>query len=234
MAIRTITIVDTETTGFDPKKDKIIELAAILYSLTHAAPIASFATLIHYPTNAAECANGISVGLLKDTPKPYGGMAELMLNTFVNDSDALVAHNATFDRNFINAADLLLPDTKDVPWVCSMKHLAWPKPASSNSLMATAISHGVAITAAHRAMTDCDILARLLTRVHEMGHSLTKLFDATETPKVLVEALVTYSNRQLAKDAKFFWDQDENHPKKWLRECTEEEMAKFPFKCRAV
>lgn len=233
MSIDIITILDTETTGFKPSGDKIIELAAILYSLKQAAPIACFSSLIPHTSNDAARANGISVELLATTPDKYATFARNSLNAFAADSAALVAHNAAFDRNFINAAEVLTVK-KDLPWVCTMNHIAWPKVVSSKSLMAIAVAHGVAITAAHRAMTDCDILARLLTRVHELGHSLPDMFERAMTPRTLVQALVSYHDRQLAKDANFRWDEDEEHPKKWLRECTAEELVNLPFRCVPV
>ena len=228
-----ITILDTETTGFKPGADKIIELAAILYSLKQAAPIACFSSLIPYTSNDAAKANGITVELLSATPSKYTAFARNSLNAFAADSDALVAHNASFDRNFVNAAEILTVD-KTLPWVCTMNHVAWPKVVGGKSLMAIAIAHGVAITAAHRALTDCDILARLLTRVHELGHSLPDLFERAMTPRTLVQAMVSYQDRQMAKDANFRWDENEEHPKKWLRECTAEELAALPFRCTPV
>ena len=48
MSLETVLILDTETTGTDDSA-VCIEVACILYSVTHAAPIRSFASLIRAP-----------------------------------------------------------------------------------------------------------------------------------------------------------------------------------------
>jgi DNA polymerase III subunit epsilon len=233
--VTNITILDTETDGFKATRDKVVEVAAILYNLEAAAPIASFAALLKQPSNAAAAVNGISVELLQSSPT-YFAMAKAVISEFVGDSVAIAAHCASFDKPFIAAAGLLKTDGScDKPWVCTMQQVRWPKAYTSKSLTAIALAHGVPVVAAHRALTDCDILARLLTRVSEMGHSLTDLLNNALKPRFLVEALVDYDNRQLAKDANFEWNQSEEFPKKWLREVTDEELASITtFQCRRL
>ena len=168
-----ITIVDTETTGVDPERDQIIEIAAILYSLTHAAPIESISYLLPCGENPAIAVNGIAPNLT-----PLSEDMGLVLDNMEARSIAYVAHNASFDQSFLKR--------DAIPFVCSMRQIEWPVPCGSKALVAIALAHGVGVASAHRAMADCDTLSRLLTRVHEMGVDLEQLIARAMLPRVKV------------------------------------------------
>jgi len=234
-------LLDTETTGLDAKRDRIVEVAVILYDLKLASPIASFAALARGDSNAAEHINGIPVALLSEAfeqERLWVAVCDLMAH-----ADVILAHNSSFDKAFVEAAEGFRmtwdtsgkdPNHFQVPWVCTMNHIVWPgaAPASSKSLTALALSYGVTVHAAHRAMTDVDILARILSRVHERGVDLQQLIgSAMSQPRKLVAALVSYDQRALAKDAGFTWEAAE---KRWTRECTADELSKLKFKTRVI
>lgn len=224
--MRFITILDVETSGLNPLENDIIEIAAILYDLLLAEPITSYAAIVSKEENLAIHVNGISNELSKNMTNL--ALSEQIIRHLIDRSEAIVSHSIAFDRSFINGSAYDFPDK---PWICSLEHIKWPKKTSSRTLMAIAIGHGVAVVSAHRAMVDCDILARLLTRVHETGVDLSKLMEQAMRPRVLVQALVDYEDRQLAKDANFTWDGDK---KKWLKEIPEEDIDMLPFQCRIL
>jgi DNA polymerase-3 subunit epsilon len=98
-------VLDTETTGLDPLSGhRLIELACI--ELENQIPTGrSFHRYIDPEREIdfeAERVHGLSTGFLRGKPK-FGDVevVEAFLE-FVGDA-ALVAHNAGFDRNFINA-----------------------------------------------------------------------------------------------------------------------------------
>lgn len=227
MAIERVLILDTETTGLDPAVDCCIEVACILYDLELATPLASYSSLIRAESNAAEAVNRIPVLALseaygaRESSQVWAGVAH-----FANRADAIVAHRADFDRAFVNK-----PLRTQLPWVCSKFHVEWPRGKSGDSLVPLALAHGLGIVSAHRAMTDCDILARLLTRVAEMGHPLVALFDRAMRPRVKVAAVVSYDDREMAKAAGFAW---EPKTKTWWRDMPVEEIASLPFTTRAL
>jgi len=232
--MKLISILDTETNGLDPKNNQIIEIAIILYDLINAAPVNSFSAIISSEPNPVEHINGIGSSLMKNMTD--WKISTNVISEFINKSDIILAHNAVFDKEFFENSFLQnevygYPNHFVKPWVCSMNHIKWPKKHTSRSLMAIALAHGVPVIAAHRAMTDCDILARLLTRVHENGTDLIKLMELAMRPRVLVQALVSFDDRQLAKDEFFDWKGD---TKQWLKEIPIEDIDALPFKCKIL
>lgn len=96
------TVVDIETTGLDPFKDKITEIAA--YKIKDSAIIDSFTTLVNPEVEISEEISnitGITNDMVKDAPtiKPA-------LKSFVEfcDGSVIVAHNARFDISFLKSA----------------------------------------------------------------------------------------------------------------------------------
>lgn len=225
MLPKRIAIVDTETTGVDPEKDRVVELAVITFDLERAAPVEHFASLLRADANPAEHVNRIPAALLSSAPESgdvWGRAARVTA-----DCSLWIAHNAAFDKQFFPKE---LRDQK--PWVCSMADLVWPEASKAGmSLAALALAHGVGVVAAHRALTDCDILSRLFMRIAERGIDLPAFIALGLRPKVRVQALVSYDDRNLAKEAGFQWD---GAKKMWFRDMVEEDIAKLTFKYRRV
>src|SRR5262245_61512322 len=96
-------VLDTETTGLDPKKgDRLIEIGCI--ELFNRIPTGREFHRYINPERAvpaeAEAVHGLSTAFLVDKPL-FAAVAEEFL-TFLGE-DVLVIHNATFDVGFLNA-----------------------------------------------------------------------------------------------------------------------------------
>ncbi len=223
--MKRILIIDTETTGLDPAVDKAIEVAAILYSIEYATVIAAYSSLMRNDGNAAESINRIPAAALADVPawdhawSPIGGM--------LATAGAIIAHNAEFDRGFV-PRDLL----EALPWVCSKNDLEWPKQEKPGmSLVSLALAHDLGVATAHRAMADCDLLARLFTRSRELGADLGAMLARGLRPKASFVALVPFERKDEAKAAGFQWDAAK---RQWLRTMAIEDAAALPFPTRVA
>jgi DNA polymerase III subunit epsilon len=92
---------DIETTGFLPRADQIVEIAAVRFA--DGKPAGSFCTLVNpkvlIPPGAMKV-HGITDEMVKNSP-----LVEEALEGFAEfcGSDVLVAHNAPFDVEFIKA-----------------------------------------------------------------------------------------------------------------------------------
>jgi DNA polymerase-3 subunit epsilon len=220
-----ILIADTETTGVDPSKDTVIEVAVCLFSCTHGAPIATFATLIESTSNAAEHINKIPPALLGDAMEAQAAWARV--EELAHAAECFVAHNAPFDRRFTP-----LTIAEMVPWVCSQRDIEWPEGGADQKLITVAVAHGVPIIGAHRALTDVDILVRVFQRLHERKIDVAELLREAMRPRPLLQALVSFDDKDLAKKAGFEWNPA---PKKmWTKKMSLEAAARLPFKTKVL
>src|SRR5690606_14469407 len=97
-------VLDTETTGLDPKSGhRLIEIGCI--ELEDMLPTGrSFHRYIHPDRDIepeAEKVHGISIHFLRDKPRFHEAEVCEAFLAFIGD-DVLIAHNAKFDRGFID------------------------------------------------------------------------------------------------------------------------------------
>ena len=219
--MRNILILDTETTGLDPAVDRAIEVAAILYSVEHATVLKSYSSLVRADANPCESINRIPPAALATAPTWDAAWSPL--GSLASEAQAIVAHNADFDRSFA-PRDLV----EALPWVCSKNDLAWPRQEKQGmSLVALALAHDLGVAVAHRAMADCDLLARLFTRARELGADLPAMLARGMRPKAEFIALVPFERKDEAKAAGFQWD---GARREWRRRMAIEDAAAMPFR----
>ena len=225
--IRRALLLDTETTGLDPATSATIEVGCILYDVAAACPVTHYATLIRASANPAESTNRIPVAALVEASDPASVWPAI--GKLAAKAEVIVAHNAEFDRKFVPAA---IRDER--PWVCSASDLAWPKSKPGASLVNVALAHDLGVAYAHRALTDCDLLARLLTRVHELGHDLSAFLERGLRPKAtfaVAEKSFDEARNALAKEHSFRWDAQ---AREWRRTMAIEDAPTLTFAVRQV
>lgn len=221
MTLKRALILDTETTGLDPAVDQVVEIACILFDLENGVPLTAWSSLVRAESNAAESINRIPVAALRVAPEPDRVFASA--SSYVKVADVILAHRADFDRGFVGSR---LPER---PWVCTKFHVEWPGVRNGEHLVHLALDLGLGVSNAHRAMTDCDTLARCLTRVRELGHPLVPLLERAMRPRVKLAAVVSYDDREKAKTAGFAWC---GKTKTWWRDMPPEDAAALPFPTR--
>jgi DNA polymerase-3 subunit epsilon len=217
-------ILDTETSGLDPAVDKVIEVACVLYDLELALPIASYASLVRAESNAAENINRIPSRALLDAPDRMAVWRAVTY--FILKADVILAHRAEFDRSFTPAEVATLR-----PWVCTKLHVSWPHSKMGEHLVHLVLAHGIGVLDAHRALSDCQHIQRLLTRVHEMGHPLPALIEHAMRPRVRLQSLQAFDDNDKAKALGFMWDPGS---RRWLGEVAVDDVAALPFQTRAL
>lgn len=225
--IRRALILDVETTGLDPKTDRAIEVACVLFDLDSATSISSYASLMRAESNAAEAVNRISEDALHVAPEPEQVWRSVA--HFVSRADVVLAHRCDFDRSFTPD-----PIASLRPWACTKFHVEWPLGTPGDHLIHLALSHGVGIVSAHRAMTDCDILARLMSRVAVDGPSrgwpsLQEMIEKAMRPRVKVVSLAPFDDKDTVKSHGFAWD---SAARVWWKDMPPEDVAALPFQTR--
>lgn len=219
-------IIDTETTGLSPDTDQCIELGAVLFHVPSRSVLSQVSFLLPCERNAAESINGIAAAVTRLEQPWQASLA--CFEAMVASADALVAHNANFDRQWFGRGDLPLLEK---PWICSMEDIHWPPDRQlrpTPSVRDLALAYGVPVWAAHRALTDCVYLAQVFERCPD----LEALLVAACEPRCLYRAQISYADRQLAKQAGFRW----NGPVAgaWSRRLSEREAQALPFAVHPV
>jgi DNA polymerase-3 subunit epsilon len=218
-----ICIIDTETTGLDHTKGKVLEVAAVLYNIPTRSIIAQVSTLCYAEENAAYEVNRIEVESLKKTPPKVEGSAMALLLSMITEADALVAHNAEFDKKWISTVSVLALPCRDKKWICTKNDVIWPiRKGIPLSLVSICVDLGVPVVSAHRALSDCLLIVDALECLEDIDFFL----DKSGKGRMTYHANISYEQRQLVKDAGFAWD---NLKKVWHAKLTPEQAATMPF-----
>lgn len=163
-------VIDTETTGTDPKTDRVVEIGCTLYQAGKL--IGTFNTLVNPERHIPAGASGIHHLLdrhVADAPKFPEALASL--KKFIEPASIYVAHNAVFDS-------AMLPELNDKRWLCTMRlaqHL-WP---DADNFKNQTLRYFLELEdkdfdgiSSHRAVADClvtgGILLKGLNRIREV------------------------------------------------------------------
>jgi DNA polymerase-3 subunit epsilon len=157
-----LVVIDFETTGLSTNGgDRAIEVGAV--SIEQGRITDSFQSLINtgVPVSAfIENYTGISNAMLSGAPGPDRVFPEL--HRFVGDA-VLVAHNASFDRKFLDAEYARVGYQRAQPFLCSMRIARRLYPACTNHKLGTLVKYArVPITGDfHRALADAQMTGLL-------------------------------------------------------------------------
>lgn len=149
-------ILDLETTGFSPKDDKIIEIAAI--RVRNNVIVDKYSVLInpgtHIPSKISKLTS-INDSMVKDAPLINAALPGVL--EFIGN-DVVIAHNAHFDVNFLydnTLAVLGKPFTNDFIDTLYLARKALPE-LSHHRLFDLAAHYNINQDNAHRALNDCE------------------------------------------------------------------------------
>jgi DNA polymerase III subunit epsilon len=161
-------ILDTETTGLDPRDHRVIEIACV--EIEDFIPTGrTFHRYINPDRpidEEAERVHGISGAFLADKPRFSDPEICDAFLAFVGDAN-IVAHNAAFDMSFVAAELVRVGRAGELPeprWVCTYKLAQKRFPGMYNSL--DALCKRYRISLAEREKHGALIDARLLAAVY--------------------------------------------------------------------
>jgi DNA polymerase-3 subunit epsilon len=158
-------ILDTETTGFDLENDRVIELGMLVFEFDPANgqvlrvverfdeledpgfPIPPASTEVHHITD----------GMVRGQRIDDARVAQLLKDVVV-----VIAHNAGFDRPFVEAR---WPLFESLNWACSLKDIDWRQEGFGSAKLDYLLYTQGFFHEAHRAEADCWALLEILSRV---------------------------------------------------------------------
>lgn len=162
-------VIDIETTGLDPKKDRIIELGAI--RVIEGDILDEFEMLVHYKGQLSDAIVSLT-GLTDEMLSEQGVEARQALQGFLEfvGRDRIVGHNLSFDMDFLHEAcrenglpfmgnrqeDLLRISRRKVTGVANYK-------------LSTLAEHfGIPYEQKHRALADCHMVHEVYCKLNEI------------------------------------------------------------------
>lgn len=184
-----LAIVDLETTGADPNRDSITEIAILITEGDRL--VEQWSSLVNPERPIPERIQsliGITDAMVADAPR----FADLADEVRARLSEALfVAHNARFDYGFLRSAFERVDQQWDAPVLCTVKlSRALDPQFPRHGLDALIERAGYAIDARHRALDDAQIVWRFLqdARQRHSGDTLARAWQragsSTRTPRL--------------------------------------------------
>ena len=155
--------LDVETTGLNYEKDKIIEIALVPFEFSKDGRIFNI-------KDDYSCFNDPGIPLSKKIVSLTGLTDEMLIgksfdissiNNIVESVDLIIAHNASFDRKFV---EKIFPIFKTKAWACSANQVSWENEnIASKKLEYLAYKFGFYFDG-HRAAIDCYASLHLLSK----------------------------------------------------------------------
>lgn len=202
-------VIDTETTSLNPITGKIIEIGMVAFE---------YDPVMGQPIRVID-----TYGALEDPGQPLSpetteitGISDTMLSghriddarveAFVADTSIVIAHNASFDRPFLEKR---LPVFAELPWGCSLSDINWDsEKIGSRKLDYIAYQMGF-FFGAHRALEDCQALLEILAHTLPVSGQpglkpiLSRLPDISYTLYAIDSPFAT---KDALKARKYRWD----------------------------
>jgi len=204
LSIPSYTVIDFETSGLDPRKDRVIEMAAI--RCVNGEIASEFSTLVQYDGKLSPKITELT-GITDEMTA--GGMDEdtafRILNRMLG-SNIIIAHNASFDLGFLHHSLLRIAglsfrnDFIDTLTISRQRHL-YP-----HTLKDMSDRYGIKLEGGHRALNDviacwelfCKLDAEMSTAgdVNKLGYLKKYGPPAWSPPNAMIEPVeLMYASR---------------------------------------
>ena len=146
-------LLDVETTGLDQQKDEIIELGMVKFDYLPDGRIASLREVYTSFNEPSEPIPLEVIALTGITDDMVAGQRidDSAVFSFVDDAVIVIAHNASFDRKFV---ERYWPIFQRKAWGCSATEVEWRKHGRKRRLLVGAMTltfqgYAIATTAAY-------------------------------------------------------------------------------------
>lgn len=228
-----LAILDTETNGLDPTEHEVIEIAIQILDTSSNTVVRGFSAVVcpvRLPDGCED--NPALLNPVSDINHidPLALLSELSVDADLTEAvrlleqvDAILAHNAPFDRAFIDAtfqARGLEPPAAS--WVCTNADITYPNQAASRKLTHLASDHGLSTVGAHRALADVMMLTELLRRVDNLEEQVREALLPREV--YILDPSRSYEFKDSAKKIGFQWIPEN---KVWQKALTEEKAQQL-------
>lgn len=220
-----VLVLDTETTGLSHASDRIIELAMLLVQVNAATgrpfgPVDSFEGFEDPGMPIPEVARQVTG--IDDTMVRGHRLDDARVLGLLGRADLVVAHNAGFDRPFLEAR---FPAFAAKPWACSFADIDWKSLGAESARLGALAQDMGWFYDAHRALVDCHALLQVLcTDAGGDGDAATgmaRLLQASRRPTYQLRATGSpFESKDALKGRGYRWDAE---GRVWFRSLPDEE-----------
>tara|TARA_Y100000590_G_scaffold424431_1_gene531334 strand:- start:989 stop:1858 length:870 start_codon:yes stop_codon:yes gene_type:complete len=208
-----VCFLDLETTGLNKNEDKIIELAVKIAAIDNKSKqllgILDEYQGLQDPKELIDekitQINGITNEMVKNQEIDWDTVQRIL-----EKSDLIVAHNAGFDRIFM---DRYLSLSKEKIWACSVNDIDWnSRGFKSKGQELLCIWHGYYFES-HRAMSDVDALIHLVTHdSYADNPPINDLIKNAYKPTYKICAInSSFEKKDALKANGYFWNSEERY-----------------------
>ncbi len=200
--------LDVETTGLDHREHFVIELAMQRFRTDGAGRIVDVGPPFRWLEDPGVPIPAEITALTGVSDAAVAGrrICDAEAICLILDADFVIAHNAGFDRPFVEAR---LPEAAGRPWICSMLDVDWRAQGFEGRALSHLLSQMGLFYEAHRADADVTALLHLIDH-RPPGSSRTMLAEAVATaarPGWLVEAVrAPFKSKDRLKARGYRWD----------------------------
>jgi DNA polymerase III subunit epsilon len=183
----TVVVLDFETTGLSPEQGaRATEIALVL--VRDGRAVERYQSLMNAGVPIPpyiEALTGISNAMIRRAPPAAEVMREAI--EFIGDYP-LVAHNASFDRKFLDAELARIRKRRRQEFACSMLVARRVYPNAPNHKLGTLIEYtGIPVAGRyHRALADAEMTVSLMLK---MQQDLMRQFGLPSAPHHLLRAI---------------------------------------------
>jgi DNA polymerase-3 subunit epsilon len=205
---RRVIVLDTETTGLDSKNESIIELAmlSVLVDTVTGLPVGPVTIYESFEDPGKPIPPQITeITGIDDSMVQGQRIDDAAVTALVQQADLVVAHNAGFDRPFVEER---FPVFTGKAWGCSFMGIDWKKEGSGSAKLEFLASERGWFYDAHRAQVDCHALLQVLASPLADGQTgLARLLAGADQTRYKLRATgAPFESKDKLKARGYRWD----------------------------
>jgi DNA polymerase-3 subunit epsilon len=232
--------LDTETSGLNHLQDKVIEVGIVAFEFDPSSGdiyrISDRYSGFEDPGFPIPPEVGEITGISDDMVRGQA-FDDASINRLAEKADLVIAHNAAFDRKFVESR---FPAFKKVPWACTVCQIDWSaERLSSRTLEFLLFKTGSLTINAHRALDDAEgVLGLLMERLPVSGTPIFQVLlkRAHEITSKIFAVSAPFEKKDILKERGYRWsDGSQGGSKAWWRDVpADDEPAEMAYLAREI